>query len=204
MIVVGLTGSIGMGKSTVGRMIKDMGYPVHDADAAVHKALGPNGAAIPDIKAHFPSVIKTDENGKNPYVDRGALGKIVFSDPKKLKILEDITHPLARSSREAFLKACRKRGDKLAVLDIPLLFETGLDKITDVTFCVSSAKDIQRARVLARPGMSEERFDKIVASQMPDKDKRQKADFVIATDVPLDETKKIVKKAINEVLQRAK
>ncbi len=189
MIIIGLTGSIGMGKSTVARMLEDMGIPFHDADAAVHKALGPHGAAIEPISRIFPDVIDHAPDTNAPFIDRQKLGQIVFNDDEKMKQLEDILHPIARASSDVFLDECRDQKLDFAVLDIPLLFETGSENRVDVTFCVSADPDVQKARVMARPHMTEEKFHQILARQMPDREKRRRADHVIHTDVSLDETR---------------
>lgn len=188
MIIIGLTGSIGMGKSTVARMMEDMGIPFHDADAAVHRALGPRGRGVEAISQLFPDVIEPGTAGA-PFVNRQKLGQIVFNDDQKMKQLEDILHPIARTSSDEFLDKCRADGMEFAVLDIPLLFETGGEKRVDVTFCVSADPDVQKARVMARPHMTEEKFHQILARQMPDREKRRRADYVIHTDVDLEQTR---------------
>ena len=184
MIKLGLTGSIGMGKSTVAAMFADLGIPVFDADAAVHRLQGPGGRLVAAIEAAFPAT--TGLAG----VDRAALGKAVLGDPQALRRLEAIVHPAVAEERAAFL---RDHVDApLVVFDIPLLFETGGERNVDQVAVVSAAPDIQRARVLARPGMTPEKLDAILARQLPDAEKRRRADHVIATDVPLDETREQV------------
>lgn len=188
MIRVGLTGSIGMGKSTVAAMFDDAGVPVFDADAAVHRLQGPGGAVVAAIEAAFPG--STGANG----VDRALLGPMVLGDDAAMKRLEAIVHPAVGAERAQFLD--RHRAAPLVVFDIPLLFETGGDKAVDRIVVVSAAPDVQRARVLARPGMTPEKFDAILARQTPDAEKRARADFVIPTDVALSETRAAVARVI--------
>lgn len=177
MIVVGLTGSIGMGKSTTARMLADEGLPVYDADAAVHALY--SGMAAPLIEEAFPGVVMDGT------VDRAALGAQVVGNPEAMAKLEAIVHPLVRETEIAFLEKARKVGAPVVVLDIPLLFETGGDKRVDKTVVVTAPADVQRERVLARPGMTEERFEAIVAKQTPDAEKRMRADFIIDTSLGL-------------------
>lgn len=188
MITIGLTGSIGMGKSTVAAMFADAGIPVFDADAAVHRLQGPAGRIVAAIEAAFPST--TGPAG----VDRTALGEAVLGDPLALRRLEAIVHPAVAEERAAFLAA--HADAPLVVLDIPLLFETGGDGAVDKLVVVSAAPQVQRARVLARPGMTAARLDAILARQTPDAEKRARADFVIPTDVPLAETRAAVDRVI--------
>jgi dephospho-CoA kinase len=173
MIIIGLSGSIGMGKSTASAMFRRMGIPVYDSDASVHVVLGKGGAAVRPIDAAFPGVVVDGA------VDRDALGKRVFGDDVALKTLESIVHPLVRARQDNFLKRCAARRAPLVVLDIPLLFEVRLDVRCDVLVVVSAPAFIQAARVLARPGMTAEKFDGILARQMPDAEKRRRADFVV-------------------------
>ncbi|WP_062209240.1 dephospho-CoA kinase [Aureimonas sp. AU12] len=173
MIVLGLTGSIGMGKSTTAEMFADLGCPVHSADAAVHRLY--TGAAAPLIEARFPGTVRSG------VVDRGMLGTRVLGDPAALRDLEAIVHPLVRAEEVRFLAEAREAGARLAVLDIPLLFETGGELRVDRTLVVSAPPEVQRARVLARPGMTPERFEAILKQQMPDDEKRRRADFVVET-----------------------
>ena len=180
MITLGLTGSIGMGKSTVAAMFADAGVPVFDADAAVHRLQGPAGRVVAAIEAAFPET--TGEGG----VDRTALAEAVLGDEAAMKRLEAIVHPAVAEERAAFLAVHPEA--PLVVFDVPLLFETGGDRAVDRIAVVSAAPDVQRARVLARPGMTEAKLAHILARQTPDADKRARADHVIATDVPLAET----------------
>lgn len=179
-MILGLTGSIGMGKSTVAAMFRDLGVPVFDADAAVHQMQGPDGELLPAIEAAFPG--STGPAG----VDRAALGRMVFADAAALAVLETIVHPAVAARRQAFLNA--HADAPLVVLDIPLLFEVGGAAICDAVAVVSAPAQVQRERVLARPGMTTAKFDAILAKQVPDADKRAKADYVIDTGVPIVET----------------
>lgn len=173
MKVLGLTGSIGMGKSTAATMLRRLGVPVHDADATVHRLMGWGGVAVAAVAAAFPGVV-TDGA-----VDRRELGRRVFGRPAELKRLEAILHPLVRRAETAFLKRHRRYGTKLVVLDIPLLFETGGEKRCDRVAVVSCPAFLQAQRVLRRPGMSAERLAAILAQQTPDAEKRRRADFVL-------------------------
>lgn len=188
MILLGLTGSIGMGKSTVARMFADEGVPVFDADAAVRRLQGPGGALVDAIESAFPGT--TGPGG----VDREALAARVLADRATLKRLEAIVHPAVGEAREAFLA---EQADKpLALLDIPLLFETGMEEFVDKVAVVSADEDIQQMRTLARPGMTPEKFARILSHQIPDAEKRARADFVIPTDVSMDATREAVRKVI--------
>lgn len=188
MIILGLTGSIGMGKSTVAAMFADEGVPVFDADAEVHGLQEPGGRLVAQIESAFPGT--TGESG----VDRTLLGKAVFGNPDALRRLEAIVHPAVAQERSRFLDANRDR--PLVVLDIPLLFEAGGWRQVDRIAVVSAPLEVQRARVLARPGMTQERFESILARQMPDAQKRDRADFVIPTGGSLDETRAAVRAVI--------
>ncbi len=175
MIVLGLTGSIGMGKSTAAEDFRALGVSVHDADAAVHDLLGRGGAASEAVAAAFPGA------AGGGAVDRKALGDAVFANPQELEKLEKILHPLVRRREEDFLKDSFAGGAALAVLDIPLLFETGGEARTDAVAVVTASAEDQRRRVLQRPDMNEEKFRAILAHQMPDEEKRRRADFIIHT-----------------------
>lgn len=177
-ITLGLTGSIGMGKSTVAAMFADMGVPVFDADAAVHALQGKRGRLVAAIEAAFPGTTGPDG------VNRTSLGEAVLGKPDLLKRLEAIVHPAVGEERAAFLS--RNADAQLVVFDIPLLFETGGDARVDTVAVVSAPADIQRARVLARPGMTAARFEAILARQTPDAEKRARADYVIDTGGSLD------------------
>ncbi len=182
MVILGLTGSIGMGKSTAAAMLRRLGVPVHDADAAVHRLLGRNGAAVPKVAAAFPGTAGPDG------IDRAVLGRRVFGDTAALRRLEGILHPMVRAETARFLRRMRARGAALVVLDIPLLFETGGEERCDAILVVSAPGFLQRARVLARPGMDASRFAAIRAKQMPDSEKRLRADFVVPTGLGRRET----------------
>ena len=173
MIVLGLTGSIGMGKTTTARMFSDFGVPVHDSDEAVHRLY--RGKAAPLVEAAFPG---TTANG---VVDRAKLGERVLGDGAALKRLEALIHPLVRADATAFLKRHHAAGAPLAVVDIPLLFETDGRNRVDQVVVVTAPPEVQRERVLSRPGMTEEKFRNILAKQVPDGEKRRLADFVVDT-----------------------
>jgi dephospho-CoA kinase len=188
MIILGLTGSIGMGKSTVAKMFADEGVPMFDADAAVHRLQGPEGALVEDIEAHFPGT--TGPEG----VNRGALAERVLGEPEALRRLEALVHPAVAREREAFL--AEHASAPLVVLDIPLLFETGGSARVDKIVVVSAPAEVQRERVLSRPGMTAEKFELILARQLPDPEKRARADFVISTQGPLDATRRAVRRIL--------
>jgi dephospho-CoA kinase len=183
-VLLGLTGSIGMGKSTVAAMFADEGVPVFDADAEVHRLQGPQGPIVGAIEAAFPSTTGPDG------VDRPKLRARVFGHPDKFALLESIVHPAVAGARESFL--ARHAAAPLIVLDIPLLFETGGDTRVDRIAVVSAPAQIQRARVLARPGMTADRLDEILSRQVPDAEKRARADFVIPTGGTLAATRAAV------------
>ena len=182
MVILGLTGSIGMGKSTVANMLRRLGVPVHDADAAVHRLTGRNGAAVPLIAKSFRGVVV---DGR---VDRRRLGDRVFRDPAALRRLEAILHPLVRRDSEAFLASQARLRRPLAVLDIPLLYETGSEQRCDAVLVVTAPPHVQAARVLARPGMDAKKFRAILAQQVPDAEKRRRAEFVLSTGLSRGET----------------
>lgn len=175
MVILGLTGSIGMGKTTAAKILRRLGVPVHDADAAVHRLLGPGGAAVAQVEGAFPGVVKRGA------VDRQELGRRVFGDPAALARLEALLHPAVRRLALDFLKRQARRRQKLVVLDIPLLFETGGERLCDATVVVSAPAAVQESRVLSRPGMTRQRFQAILAQQMSDQEKRRRADFVVST-----------------------
>jgi dephospho-CoA kinase len=183
MIILGLTGSIGMGKSATAAMFAEEGAPVYDADAMVHVLYEPGGAAVAPVSAAFAGV---EQGGA---INRDALSKAVLGDPAALRRLEQIVHPLVRQSQTDFLKRHLAEGAKIVVLDIPLLFESGGERYCDAVVVVSAPGDVQRARVLARPGMSEEKLAQILAKQMPDADKRKRADFVINTSFGFEDAR---------------
>jgi dephospho-CoA kinase len=187
-MILGLTGSIGMGKSTVAAMFVEEGVPVFDADATVHRLQGPSGAVVAAIEAAFPGT--TSDLG----VNRTFLREAVLGDDAAMARLEAIVHPAVAAEREAFLK--RHAESPLVLLDVPLLFEAGGWQQVDKIAVVSAPADIQRARVLARPGMTEARFEAILTRQLPDTDKRARADFVIPTGGSLDDTRATVRAVI--------
>lgn len=193
MIVLGLTGSIGMGKSTAAGMLCDLGVPVHDSDAAVHLALGPGGAGVQAVAADFPDA----HNKKDNTIDRKALGAIVFQKPELKKKLEDILHPLVREEQQKFLLENRGHNVRIVALDIPLLYETGAEKRVDKVIVVTCPYFIQRRRVLSRPGMTEEKFQSILASQTPDAEKKRRADFIVQTGLGRAHTYGRLKKIIH-------
>lgn len=191
MIVLGLTGSIGMGKSTTAKLFAEAGVPVYDADAAVHRLY--DGEAVPAIEAAFPG---TTENGK---VDRVRLSARVVHDPAAMKKLEAIVHPMLGASRQEFLRSAETSGAPIAVIDIPLLFETGGEKRVDAVVVVTTSPKLQRERILGRPDMTEEKLKAILARQMPDAEKRRRAHFVVDTSHGLDP----VRARIRDILDQA-
>ena len=178
MFILGLTGSLGMGKSATAKMFAEEGVPVHDADAAVHRLY--EAEATPLIETAFPG---TTTGGR---VDREKLAQRVLGDAAAIKKLETIVHPLVRKAEERFLAEAERKGAGVAVLDIPLLFETGGDKRCDAVVVVSAPSDVQRSRAFERPGMTEQKFSAILAKQMPDADKRARGDFVVDTSKGFD------------------
>jgi dephospho-CoA kinase len=188
LILLGLTGSIGMGKSTVARMFADEGVPVFDADAAVHRLQGQDGALVAAIESHFPGT--TGAGG----VDRTSLAERVLGDAEALERLERLVHPAVARERESFL--VEHANAPLVLLDIPLLFEKGGSDRVDKIAVVSAPAEMQRERILARPGMTLEKFERILARQMPDSEKRKRADFVIPTGGSLDETRQAVRRIL--------
>lgn len=191
MIIVGLTGSIGMGKSTVAAMFAEEGAPGFDSDAAVHALYAAGGAAVAPVEAAFPGVVKDGA------IDRVALSVRVVGDAEAIRRLEEIVHPLVRQAQMQFLQDQRVAGTAVVILDIPLLFEGSGAKFVDRTVVVSAPAAVQRARVLARPGMSVEKFEAILARQMPDAEKRARADFVIDTSGSFDDTRTQVRAVLD-------
>lgn len=192
--LLGLTGSIGMGKSTTSAMFRAAGIPVHDADQAVHDLYA--GAAAPQIEAAFPG---TTANG---VVDRVKLSAAVLGRPEVLAKLEAVVHPLVRAEEQAFLAEARRSGATVAVLDIPLLLETGGEGRYDAVVVVTAPAEIQRKRVLGRPGMTEEKFAAILARQMPDAEKRRRAHFLVDTSLGLVAAERQVRSILNAVAGR--
>ena len=185
MIIIGLTGSVASGKSTVAGWIAERGIAVHDADSAVHSLLAADGAAVPDIIARFGQSVLADDGG----VDRKKLGNHVFEHPQDRKILESILHPMVRQHRDQFLADHRLSGSEIVVLDVPLLFETGGDALCDYVIVVHAGEDAIWRRALARPGMTENKLAGILKTQMPASEKCQRADFVLDTDLSPEVTR---------------
>src|SRR6476469_5640877 len=195
MFVLGLTGSVGMGKSTAAQFFRDEGVPLHDADAAVHRLY--EGEAVAPIETAFPG---TTENGK---VDRIKLANRVLGDAAALLRLEEIVHPLVRKEEERFLAEAEKEGAAIAVLDIPLLFETGGEARCDAVVVVTAPPDVQRTRVMARPGMTMENIEAILAKQMPDAEKRARADFVVDSGQGFDAARQQVREILAQIARMA-
>ena len=191
MIILGLTGSIGMGKSTTAKLFAEAGVPVYDADAAVHRLY--EGEAVPAIEAAFPG---TTVDGK---VDRARLSALVVHDPAAMKQLERIVHPMLGASRKKFLDQAERSGAPVAVVDVPLLYETGGDNRVDAVVVVTTSPEVQRERILARDNMTGEKLDAILARQLPDSEKRKRADFVVDTSHGLDP----VRARIRDILEQA-
>jgi dephospho-CoA kinase len=191
MFVLGLTGSLGMGKSTTAGFFAELGVPVHDADATVHRLY--KAEAVAPIEAAFPG---TTVNGE---VDREKLAKRVLDDPAAIKKLEGIVHPLVRAAEEHFLTEAERKNARVAVLDIPLLFETGGDRRCDAVVVVSAPEDVQHARIFDRPGMTAQKFSAIAANQMPDAEKRKRADFVVDTSKGFDAARAQVREILARV-----
>ena len=196
MVIVGLTGSIGMGKSTAAKMLRQMGVPVYDADAAVLALQAPGAIALPPIEAAFPGVVK------NGVLDRQALGARVFGNKEALRRLEAIVHPLVAQQQRLFLKRAALRGEPVVVLDIPLLFEGMGERRVDGVLVVSAPAFLQRRRVLARPGMTDDKLAGILRQQVPDSVKRLKATIVIPTGLGLAPTRAALEKAVAELKKR--
>jgi dephospho-CoA kinase len=193
MILLGLTGSIGMGKSTTAKLFAEAGVPVYDADAAVHRLY--EGEAAPAIEAAFPG---TTADGK---VDRARLSARVLHDPAAMKQLEQIVHPMLGASRQKFLRDAEQSGAPVAVVDVPLLFETGGEKRVDAVVVVTTTSEIQRQRVMARDNMTSEMFDTILARQLPDAEKRKRADFVVDTSGGLDPVRARIRDILAEAVK---
>jgi dephospho-CoA kinase len=191
MLIIGLTGSIGMGKSTTLQMFADEGVPVYDADAAVHAVY--SGSAVPVVEAAFPG---TTADGK---VDRQKLSQRVLGNPEALKKLEQIVHPLLGAHRQKFMEDAEKSGAPIVLMDVPLLFETGGEKRMDAVVVVTAPAELQRQRVLARENMTTEKLDAILARQTPDAEKRKRADFVVDTSRGLDPVRADVRDILAKV-----
>jgi dephospho-CoA kinase len=191
MFVLGLTGSMGMGKSTTAKFFAEAGVPVHDADAAVHRLY--EGAAVAPVEAAFPGVT---HGGR---IDRAKLSARIANDPVALKKLEAIVHPLVRATEQDFLAAAEKSGAPVAVLDIPLLYETGGESRCDAVVVVSAPADVQRTRVFERPGMTDDKHAALLARQMPDEEKRRRADFVVDSSRGFDAARAQVRDILTAV-----
>jgi len=191
MFILGLTGSIGMGKTTTARLFADEGVPVHDSDAVVHRLY--ENDAVAAIEAAFPGAAV---NGK---IDRQKLGAMVVNDAAALKRLEGIVHPLVRQSETKFLEAARAKGETIVLLDIPLLYETGGEKRVDAVVVVTAPADIQRQRVLERPGMTPAKLDSLLTKQMPDAEKRSRADFIVDSGGGLDSARQQVRDILRKI-----
>jgi dephospho-CoA kinase len=196
LFLIGLTGSIGMGKTETAKMFAKLGIPVYDSDAAVHRLYEPGGAAVPEIEKTFPGAVKSGQ------VDRAALSKQLAADPDGFKKLEAIVHPLVGREQAKFREQALRDGAKMIVLDVPLLFETGGHERMDAVVVVSAPHHLQRERVLARPGMSADKLDQILSRQTPDAEKRAKAHFVVETDRGLDHAFGQVKAIVAALEQR--
>lgn len=197
MLILGLTGSIGMGKSTTAAMFQAEGVPVYDSDAAVHALYAAGGAAVAPVEAAFPGVV-TDGA-----IDRAKLSAKVVGDPEALAKLEAIVHPLVGAHRIGFFEKAQAEGRDIVVLDVPLLFETGGQKSVDKVVVVSAPPEVQRARVLARPEMTPEKFEAILARQLPDAEKRARADFVIDTGQGVEHARAQVRDLLTLLRTRA-
>ena len=193
MIILGLTGSIGMGKSTTANLFAEAGVPVYDADATVHMLY--EGEAVPAIEAAFPG---TTVDGK---VDRNKLSARVVHDPAAIKRLEQIVHPMLGASRQKFLDDAERSGAAVAVVDVPLLFETGGEKRVDAVVVVTTTPELQRQRILARDNMTSEKLDAILARQLPDAEKRRRADFVVDTSDGPDPVRLRIRDILNEAVK---
>jgi dephospho-CoA kinase len=193
MIILGLTGSIGMGKSTTAKLFAEAGVPVYDADAAVHSLY--EGEAAPAIEAAFPG---TTVNGK---VDRNKLSARVVHDPAAIRQLEQIVHPMLGASRQKFMDDAERSGAPVVVVDVPLLFETGGEKRVDAVVVVTTTPDVQRLRILARDNMTNEKLDAILARQLPDAEKRKRADFVVDTSDGLDPVRARIRDILAEAVK---
>jgi len=193
MLILGLTGSIGMGKSTTAKLFTEAGVPVYDADATVHRIY--EGEAAPAIEAAFPG---TTVNGR---VDRARLSERVMHDPAAIRRLEQIVHPMLRSHHQKFLEEAEKSGAPVAVMDVPLLYETGGEARVDAVVVVTTSPEVQRERILARENMTGEKLDAILARQLPDAEKRKRADFVVDTSHGLDPVRSRIRDILDQVVK---
>ena len=194
MIKIGLTGSIGMGKTATGKIFSELGLPLYDADAAVHKLYGPGQKGSEKIKEKFPNSINPDGS-----VNRKSLSTEVLGDPEKIKSLENIIHPLVGEDRKVFFDENAKA--KAVVLDIPLLFETGGEKFVDYIVVVDAPREIQEERVLSRPNMTKEKFEKIITQQIPNHEKKKKADFIVDTSISIEDARNQVANIVKKIIE---
>ena len=194
MLKIGLTGSIGMGKTETGKIFSELGLPLYDADAAVHKLYGPGQKGSEKIKAKFPNSINPDGS-----VNRESLSTEVLGDPEKIKSLENIIHPLVGEDRKVFFDENAKA--KAVVLDIPLLFETGGEKFVDYIVVVDAPREIQEERVLSRPNMTKEKFAKIITQQIPNHEKKKKADFIVDTSISIEDARNQVANIVKKIIE---
>jgi dephospho-CoA kinase len=197
MLIVGLTGSLAMGKSETARMFAEQGCPVFDADAEVHRLYAAGGAAVAPVAQAFPAALVDDA------IDRARLSALLLADPAGLPRLEAIVHPLVRAAESRFLEAARQADQPFVILDIPLLFETGRDSAMDRIIVVSTSPEIQRRRALARPGMTEEKLAQLLSRQTPDPDKRARADFIVETGRGLDDAFDQVRAIVSRLREEA-
>ena len=194
MIKIGLTGSIGMGKTATGKIFSELGLPLYDADAAVHKLYGAGQKGSEKIKEKFPNSINPDGS-----VNRESLSTEVLGDPEKIKSLENIIHPLVGEDRKVFFDENAKA--KAVVLDIPLLFETGGEKFVDYIVVVDAPREIQEERVLSRPNMTKEKFEKIITQQIPNHEKKKKADFIVDTSISIEDARNQVANIVKKIIE---
>ena len=197
MILVGLTGSIATGKTETARMFAAAGVPVFDSDDMVHELYSAGGAAVPEIRKIAPEAVQNDR------VDRDRLVQVIKQQPNILQDIERVVHPLVRHAQDRFVNVCRDAGAPFVILDIPLLFETGRDRDVDCVIVVTCTPDLQRARALARPGMSAEKLDLVLTRQLPDAEKRKRADIVIDTSVSFGTTAVAVDAALRQLVTQA-
>ena len=198
MIIIGLTGSIGMGKSTTAMLLADEGATVFDADAVVADLYAHGGAAVEPVGEAFPGVVREGQ------IDRDALSAALRANPSEFKRLEALVHPLVAAARADFFAQSEARGARFAVLDVPLLFETGLDDHVDAVIVVTAPEDVQRQRVMARAGMNGEKLDAILVRQLPDGEKRKRADFVVDTSRGIEDARKQVRNILKQLEDQAR
>jgi dephospho-CoA kinase len=197
MLIVGLTGSLAMGKSETARMFAELGPPLFDADAEVHRLYAAGGSAVGPVAEAFPEALVDGA------IDRARLSALLLAEPTRLPHLEAIVHPLVRAAESRFLDAARQAGEPFVILDIPLLFETGRDSAMDRIVVVSTSPEIQRRRALARPGMTEEKLARLLSRQTPDADKRARADFIVETGAGLDDAFDQVQRIVSRLREEA-